>query len=587
MTLTLLNNRYRIIRALGSGGFGNTFLAEDSYMPSARRCVIKQLKPVAHDPQAYQLAQQRFQREAAVLEDLGEGSNQIPRLYAYFSEGGEFYLVQEWIEGETLSHKVQQQGPMSEGVVRDIVVSLLPVLDFVHSKRMVHRDIKPDNIIVRNRDGKPVLIDFGAVKEAMGNVTNSIMIGTPGFMPSEQAAGQPVYSSDLYSLALTAVCSLTGKAPQELQTDPGTGEILWQQYVPSVSPTFAAVLDKAIQSHPRDRFATAKEMLDTLQSGVAPPSPAWTATQPTVAVAPIAPRPATSASHTVPAIASPASPGQRLKPWLIAILIVGGLIVAALALSRILNRSSQSSPSISSSSPSASEQPVGERPSSQTPASLPSEPSQETPAPVISRSPSTTQTPEAQLSPTANPNPQDRESPSSAIPESPSSAPRQSPAPVPTPARNNRNPNPSTNVPAFPTGTSRSAVEAALGSPSKDSKGYYPGTRAVTYHFVPNQIDLGYLYDRSSGQIRQTEVAFAQSVDRQVMLATLDGMLGGGATAEIKRGLQRVQDGQSNSFTFKQGGLKIQIVRQDCGFIYISIWDADLHEFDVSSSRKC
>ncbi len=106
MTPTLLNNRYRVLQTLGGGGFGNTFLAEDTYMPSGRRCVIKQLKPVTHDPQAYQMVQERFQREAAVLEDLGEGNNQIPRLYAYFTEAGQFYLLQEWIQVDTLTQKL-------------------------------------------------------------------------------------------------------------------------------------------------------------------------------------------------------------------------------------------------------------------------------------------------------------------------------------------------------------------------------------------------------------------------------------------------------------------------------------------------
>jgi serine/threonine-protein kinase len=104
---------------------------------------------------------------------------------------------------------------------------------------------------------------------------------------------------------------------------------------------------------------------------------------------------------------------------------------------------------------------------------------------------------------------------------------------------------------------------------------------------VPDRIDLGYLFDRNSGRLRQTEVSFAQSVDLQVMLTALDGLLNGEATTDIKRGLQRVQQGKSNSFTFSQGSVKGQIVRQDCDFIYISIWDAELHDFNVASSRKC
>ena len=118
-----------MIRVLSSGGFGETILAEDTQMPSGRRCVIKQLKPVANNPQVYQLMQERFQREAAILEELGDSSNQIPRLYAYFVEDGEFFLVQEYIEGETLAQKLQEQGLLSESSVREILSNILPILD--------------------------------------------------------------------------------------------------------------------------------------------------------------------------------------------------------------------------------------------------------------------------------------------------------------------------------------------------------------------------------------------------------------------------------------------------------------------------
>ncbi|WP_375293956.1 IMS domain-containing protein [Oscillatoria sp. HE19RPO] len=295
MTPTRLNNRYQVIRDIGAGGFGQTFLVEDTQMPTQRRCVAKQLKPVTTNPQIFQLLQDRFAREAAILEELGEGNTQIPRLYAYFEEEGQFYLVQEWIEGETLTHRVENSGKLSESSVREILVSLLRVLEFVHSQRIVHRDIKPDNIILKNSDGIPVLIDFGAVKETMGTVmnssgngTSSIVIGTPGFMPSEQAAGRPVYSSDLYSLGLTVIYLLTEKWPQELQTNHETGEIVWRQYAPRISPSLATVLDKAIMSHPRDRFHSAREMLDALE-GRNSSSPAVAVVPPTVAsVTPVA-----------------------------------------------------------------------------------------------------------------------------------------------------------------------------------------------------------------------------------------------------------------------------------------------------------
>jgi serine/threonine protein kinase, bacterial len=275
----LLNNRYRIIQTLGSGGFGDTFLAEDTQMPSRRRCVIKQLKPINNNPQVYQLVQERFQREAAILEELGDGSNQIPRLYAYFSENvqsenGQFYLVQEYIEGQTLNAKIQTQGAMSENAVINILINILPVLDYVHRKGIVHRDIKPDNIIIRDADNKPVLIDFGAVKETIGTVftpsgnsTRSIVIGTPGFMPSEQSVGRPMFASDIYSLGMTAIYLLTGKFPQEMPNDPATGAILWRQYASNVTPSLAMLLEKTIQFAPQQRFSNAREMLAALQTG--------------------------------------------------------------------------------------------------------------------------------------------------------------------------------------------------------------------------------------------------------------------------------------------------------------------------------
>ena len=103
---------------------------------------------------------------------------------------------------------------------------------------------------------------------------------------------------------------------------------------------------------------------------------------------------------------------------------------------------------------------------------------------------------------------------------------------------------------------------------------------------MPNQIDLGYLYDSSSGRVRQTEASFAESVDSQAMLTTLDGLLNGQTTDYIKQGLQKVQQGRS-SYTFTQGSLRGQIVRQNCGFIYISIWEANLHDFDVNTAQRC
>ena len=281
----VLNNRYQIIGNLRRGSFGETFLATDTHLPSRKKCVIKQLKPRIEQPEIPEWMQERFQQEARILEHLGEQHRQIPCLYAYFSEAGNFYLVQEWIEGLTLKEKVEKEGTLSEAAVTKILISTLLVLQYVHNQSIVHRDVKPDNIILRSSDSLPVLIDFGAVKEAMTTVVTikklsdfSMAIGTPNYMAPEQAVGRPVYASDLYSLGLTAVYLLTGKSLQELETDAESGEILWREAAfqthPHLDPHLANVLERAIRLHPRDRFASAAEMLLALDSSHTNPPPA-------------------------------------------------------------------------------------------------------------------------------------------------------------------------------------------------------------------------------------------------------------------------------------------------------------------------
>jgi serine/threonine protein kinase len=311
MTPTILNNRYRVLQVLATGGFGETFLAEDSFLPSKRSCVIKQLKTMADNPQVYRIVQDRFHREAAILEELGRSSSQIPELYAYFEESDRFYLVQEWIEGKTLASQVNQSGLLDESAVQQLLQEILPVLAAIHSRGIIHRDIKPDNIILRQSDRKPVLIDFGAVKESVGTLLNSqgqtvssIVIGTPGYMSPEQGVGRPVFSSDLYSLGLTMIYLFTGKLPQDIPSDYRTGDLLWRDLAPNVSDALSGILDQTIQYHPRDRFATAQEVLNALRSSLPTPIPP---TQPVQHFPPIPP--------TVPVSGSPippTAPGSNL-----------------------------------------------------------------------------------------------------------------------------------------------------------------------------------------------------------------------------------------------------------------------------------
>lgn len=354
MLSNLLDNRYRVTSVLGSGGFGETYLAEDTKMPSNRRCVIKQLKPVADNPQMYELLQQRFHREAVVLETLGEESRYIPKLYANFVENGLFYLVQEWIDGLTLTEEIERNGKWNEDAVRHLMISILQTLIYVHDRGIIHRDIKPDNIILRA--GEPVLIDFGAVKETLNmsairsssQQAHSIVIGTPGFMASEQAAGRPFFASDLYSLALTSIFALTGKYPQELGTDPQTGEVIWQPHIMGVSANLKTIFTKVLQFDPRDRYKSAREMLEALQpnqsssqsnSAQLIPIPPAMSNMQTVAVTPRGYTPPVIQNQPDIYVYQPQhDPKKKIFGQALATVIVGSAIGAAIALGVVVSQ---------------------------------------------------------------------------------------------------------------------------------------------------------------------------------------------------------------------------------------------------------
>jgi len=263
----MIARRYEVIKNVGSGGFGETFLAKDTQMPSGKQVVVKRLKPVNENNISMTLIQGLFEREAKVLEELGQNSSQIPSLYAYFVEDDQFYLVQEYIEGKSLA----ELGVINCSQCESILSSLLNTLKYVHGNNIIHRDIKPENVIIRDSDRLPVLIDFGAVKESMGAVSlssgstvSSVIVGTRGFIPPEQSLGRTVFSSDLYALALTMIYSLTGKYPIEIPSNQITGELDWQSLIPNLSPNLRIVLEKATKMDISNRYPTAQAMYEAL-----------------------------------------------------------------------------------------------------------------------------------------------------------------------------------------------------------------------------------------------------------------------------------------------------------------------------------
>ncbi|HEY9650140.1 MAG TPA: AAA-like domain-containing protein [Coleofasciculaceae cyanobacterium] len=270
---TILAGHYQIIEHLSGGGFGQTFLAKDTHLPGHPLCVVKQLKPRVSNPDALATAKRLFDREAQTLYKLGN-FDQIPRLLAHFEQEGEFYLVQEFIEGQPLNRELAEHRQLTEAAVIAILQDILQVLAFVHQQQVIHRDIKPANLIRRSRDGKIVLIDFGAVKEVgssiasiHGQMSLTVVVGSPGYMPSEQLAGKPHFSSDIYAVGMVGLQALTGLSPGELPKDYHTGEFscfLFQDRTP-VSPGLSAVLDKMVRYDYRQRYQDATEALQALE----------------------------------------------------------------------------------------------------------------------------------------------------------------------------------------------------------------------------------------------------------------------------------------------------------------------------------
>ncbi|WP_313941402.1 MULTISPECIES: serine/threonine-protein kinase [Calothrix] len=262
---------YRPIRVLGSGGFGKTYLAEDVEKFN-ELCVIKQFAPQIQGAGALQKATELFEQEARRLQFLGEHP-QIPTLLAYFEQDNRLYLVQQFIDGDNLFDELKQQGNFNEQKIWDLLINLLTILQTVHEQKVIHRDIKPPNIIRRKlpskNHGDIVLIDFGASKQLSETVITQpgTTIGSFGYAPPEQMQDGQVYpASDLYSIGTTCFHLLTGVAPWELWKQQGYGWVAnWRQYLSlPISHKLAMILDKLLQLNYQERYQSAEEVLQDI-----------------------------------------------------------------------------------------------------------------------------------------------------------------------------------------------------------------------------------------------------------------------------------------------------------------------------------
>lgn len=336
----ILGDRYLISRQLAQGGFGRTYLAEDTNRFN-ELCVLKEFAPQAQSNTMLKKAEELFEREAGVLYKLEHP--QIPRfrelLRLNLDGKVHLFLVQDYVEGETyrtlLESRLQQKKQFSEAEVIHLMLQILPVLDYIHALGVIHRDISPENLILRSKDRLPMLIDFGGVKQVAATVasqfkqpvkaTSATLLGKVGYAPYEQIQTGIVYPhSDLYALAATVLVLLTGKEPQEL-IDERTLNWNWRREI-HLSPMLGTLLDKMLSPRLSDRPVSARKVLQVLTSN----NPAQSTTPPTqatVAIAPVKQPPAT----VLPSIPFPVDVASKVsstlrKNWLVfptAIVAVG------------------------------------------------------------------------------------------------------------------------------------------------------------------------------------------------------------------------------------------------------------------------
>jgi serine/threonine-protein kinase len=284
LTGKMLDKRYKITQCLGSGGFGDTYLAIDTRSKNQLTRVVKHFNPKGEIPKEdkkyfLEKLSRAFETEKAVLERLGEQHphRQIPRMVDHFEQWKEFFYVQEFVDGIILKEEIRKR--ISEVKVRALITDILEVLEFVHKHGVVHRDIKPENIIRRKNDNRLVLIDFGAVKELdkllndHHPIVSSLVIGTRGYMAAEQANGRPCYASDIYSVGMIGIQCLVGRHPKNIPLDDNL-QPKWRD-VAIVSSKFAAILDRMTSYRPAERYANAGEALKVMQTLQLPETSEW------------------------------------------------------------------------------------------------------------------------------------------------------------------------------------------------------------------------------------------------------------------------------------------------------------------------
>jgi serine/threonine protein kinase len=561
---TLQGGKYTLEQLLGRGGFGITFKASHHYL--GQTVVIKTLNPELQGQPEFLKLKQQFQGEGRRLA-LCVHPN-IVRVSDFFIEDDVPYLVMDYIPGQTLDEVVFPNHPLPEALAIHYIRQIAAALQVVHQNGLLHRDVKPQNIILRQGTQEVVLIDFGIAREFTPGITQThTSIISEGYAPIEQYIAQEkrTPATDVYGLAATLYAMLTAQVPiasilRNRRPMPAPRDLQ-----PQLSGATNQAVMRGMAVETQYRPGTIAEWLTLLPSEATLSEPTSTSSLPptsptTAATLAVSPNYARVPEQTaVPVASLPVRKSGRWPLIFLGLMAIVGITAAAGAAVWLHNQQTASLPEASA------------------PEAIPS--------PDAAVSPSVEPSPSPEVTPSeATPSPEATASPS---PE-PSSTPESeaSPTPVQEPPPPGRSPEPekpestpvSGQVPGLPTGTTEQEVVALLGQPTQTSNSaYWPNTRSALYDVIPNQVTLGYIYDKDSRRLRQTEASFASSVSPETMQTTLSDMLGGKLSSDIKRGLTEVQQRQSGSYSFSSGQLKGVIERNDRDRIYVGVWDADLH----------
>ena len=276
----ILCDRYRIIKQLNQNRFSSVFIAEPLDNSDRSQCQIERLQP-NYDSEvlgarSWQKILQAFMTQGNIIKNISQHP-QIPRLLAFFECDREFYLVREFIDGDSLEQKLVE-GLLNETEAISWLQEILGVLSFVHQANIIHLNIQPSSLI-QHQNGQKFLSNFSSVKNTIFFDKNLFkVVGDDDFHPQEQKEGNPNFSTDIYALGKTIIYALTGKVSDCIQSNTDTSGDSNSAVAADIRPELADILNKMVSSLPQ-RYQSASEVLEELdfnQEVVTLPPPVFT-----------------------------------------------------------------------------------------------------------------------------------------------------------------------------------------------------------------------------------------------------------------------------------------------------------------------